>query len=148
MARRRLYLAILPAAEAGGNGDDSHDPNALGTRKCVRAHVTLFESVWESWRGHDSATGFPVRSHHPPIRSAILLAGRRLRANSFTATLSLYDARSSFVNWLLNCRRVQAFDLGVYPGRERVLARCSRRKPYLSVLRWCRCEPRQHSCRG
>ena len=40
----------------------------------------------------------PVRSHHPPIRSAIRLAGRQLRANSFTATYSLYDASSSFVN--------------------------------------------------
>jgi hypothetical protein len=110
-----MIAVSLPAAEAGGHSDDSHDPNALGTRKCVRAHVTLFESVWESWRGHDSATGFPVRSHHPPIRSAIRLAGRRLRANSFTATLSLYDARSSFVNWLLKWRRVPGIRFGRLP---------------------------------
>jgi hypothetical protein len=95
----RMTVVSLPAAEAGGTGRDSHDPNSSG-HTCACVHVTLFESVWESWRGHDSATGFPVRSHHPPIRSAIRLAGRRLRANSFTATHSLYDARSSFVNCL------------------------------------------------
>ena len=62
--------------------------------------------VWESWRGHDSATGFPVRSHHLPTRGTTNLAGQRLRANSFTATLSLYDARSR----LVNCDRSEFLD--------------------------------------
>ena len=71
-----------------------------GATNTFRARITSFESVWVSWRGHDSATGFPVRSHHPPIRDAIRLVRRQLRANSFTATHSLYDARSGFVNCL------------------------------------------------
>src|SRR5271163_5136039 len=76
--------------------------NARPTHKAERTHVFAMDLSSKvlgqgSRRGHDSATGFPVRSHH----LSGLSEGQRLRVNSFTVlTQLLHIEMRRSVKWL------------------------------------------------
>lgn len=74
--------------------------NASYTRTHARQHhlkVTPSQVCLGILKRRDSATGFPVRSHHLPAAMERLFDRQRLKVNSFTATILFYGVGACFV---------------------------------------------------